>query len=582
EPGIGLAHRRLSIIDLAGGDQPLGNEDGSIQVVFNGEIYNYRELADLLKKLGHRFRSGTDTEVILHAYEEWGPECLSRFNGMWAFALWDSRKQELFCARDRFGIKPFYYTIAGGSFLFASEIKALREHPGVGTRPNERLLFAFLAWGLADHTDETMFAGIRQLLPGHSMTVTADAVGQPTAYWNISINPELESKPGSDEGVGREFLDLLTDAVRLHLRADVPVGTCLSGGLDSSALTVLINRVLKEENPDGGTELQNTFSACFPDKRFDESDFIEVIVQEAGVKSHPTYPDTRTIWDDLDHLLYSNDEPFASLTIYSQYCVMREASRFVKVVLDGQGADELLAGYIAYQVCHLRGLLEERRVDLALREIFGILRHHRSFIAYALSQLPVRRQRRGLIKAPADLPFPRYQGRLCEALKTDLTSANLPYMLHWEDRTSMAFSIEARVPYLDYRLVEFLASLPDDQRIRNGVTKFVLRKAIEGIVPEVIRCRMDKRGFSTPEDIWMQGPMREHILEILASESFRARPYWDAGKVLQSYRDFAEGKTSYSTELWRIICAELWLRRFIDRAERGQVGRNVGTSLRHL
>ncbi|MCQ1539373.1 asparagine synthase (glutamine-hydrolyzing) [Methanocalculus taiwanensis] len=562
---IGLAHRRLAIIDLSDtGRQPMSNPDETIWIIYNGEIYNYKELQEELRILGHKFRSESDTEVIIHAYEEWGSDCLSRFNGMWAFALWDSRREELFCARDRLGIKPFYYSIIKGSFLFASEIKALREHPGVGRCVNESRLSDFLTWALADHTDETLFDGIFQLLPGHTLTVTRNGVGEQNPYWEIFMNPALKTTEGSDEEHAEEFLALMTDAVMLHLRSDVPVGTCLSGGLDSSTLTALINRVLRSESPERGNELQNTFSACFSDRRFDESEYIDIIAEDTQVKSHPTYPGTETIWEDLYHLLSCNDEPFASLTIYSQYCVMREASKRVKVVLDGQGADELLGGYIAYHIPHLRGLIRAGHPATTLKELFGILRHHRIFFWYALHQVINRKRRRRLIRIARTDPLPRYQGTLGEALRIDLTRANLPYMLHWEDRTSMAFSIESRVPFLDYRVVEYLASLPEDQKIREGITKYILRKATKKLLPEAIRCRMDKRGFSTPEEVWMKEGMQPEILKIFASPSFRSRPYWNADEVHASYRDFIEGRSSYSGELWRIICTELWLRQCID------------------
>jgi len=562
---IGLAHRRLAIIDLSDtGRQPMSNPDETIWIVYNGEIYNYKELREELQDLGHTFCSESDTEVILHSYEEWGAACLPRFNGMWAFALWDSRKGELFCARDRLGIKPFYYSAIDGTFLFASEIKALREHPGVGRGINETRLSDFLAWALADHTDETFFEGIFQLLPGHTITVTGEGVGEQIPYWEIAMNPALRTTERSDEEHAEEFLALMTDAVRLHLRSDVPVGTCLSGGLDSSTLTALIHRVLRSDNPGKGNELQNTFSACFSDKRFDESEYIDIIAEDTQVRSHPTYPGTETIWEDLDHLLTCNDEPFASLTIYSQYCVMREASKRVKVVLDGQGADELLGGYIAYHIPHLRGLIRAGHPVTTLKELIGILRYHRSFFWYALHQVITRRKRRGLIRVAGTDPLPRYQGTLGETLTVDLTRANLPYMLHWEDRTSMAFSIESRVPFLDYRVVEYLASLPEDQKIRGGITKYILRKATKGLLPEAIRCRMDKRGFSTPEEVWMREAMQPEIQKILASPSFRSRPYWNADEVHASYRDFVDGRSDYSGELWRIICTELWLRQCID------------------
>jgi asparagine synthase (glutamine-hydrolysing) len=345
---IGLAHRRLAIIDLSeAAHQPMANEDGSLWLVFNGEIYNFVELrAELIQK-GHSFRSKTDSEVILHAYEEWGTECLARFNGMWAFALWDEKRQQLFCARDRFGIKPFYYTDAGGSFLFASEIKALLAHPAAGKKPDDATLLAFLAWGVLDHTGKTMFDGILQLSPAHAMVVRSGERPEPYRYWDVKINPSIRSDV-PDLDFEARFLSLLRDAIRVHLRSDVAVGTCLSGGIDSSTLAVLINERIRTESPQSAGARQKTFSAYFDDARFDESRYIGIMAAATGVDGYRVQPDAGKVWDNLNRLLYMQDEPFGSLSIYAQYCVMRLAAGHVKVVLDGQGADELLAGYLAY------------------------------------------------------------------------------------------------------------------------------------------------------------------------------------------------------------------------------------------
>ncbi|MCM2464708.1 asparagine synthase (glutamine-hydrolyzing) [Methanoculleus oceani] len=566
---VGLAHRRLAIIDLSDeGRQPMGNEDGSLQIVFNGEIYNYRELREELLAAGHRFASATDTEVILHAYEEWGRDCLTRFNGMWAFALWDERRRELFCARDRLGVKPFYYTVVGGSFLFASEIKALREHPEAGRRPNDRMLSTFLAWGVADHTAGTMYDGIFQLPPAHAVVVSEEGVGEQERYWDFAMNPA----PGGvdDEAAAGKVRDLLTDAVRLRLRSDVPVGTCLSGGIDSSTVTALINVLLRAESPESVGDRQKTFSVCFDDERFDESRHIDTVVAATGVASRRTIPGTDGLWEDIGRLLYMQDEPFASLSIYAQYCVMRLAQSEVKVVLDGQGADEQLAGYIAYQAPYIRGLLRSGNVAAALREGIGSARHHRSFFSWATRQFRVRSERRGLLRGSVPEVL-RYAGSLDEVLKREVTASNLPLLLHWEDRNSMAFSIEARVPFLDYRLVEYLAGLPLDQKVRRGVTKYVLRRAIRGLVPDAVRCRMDKMGFVTPEEVWMKDELASHILALFSSPEFSRRPYWDAEQVLRNYWEFLEGKSAYSTEFWRIACAELWLRQFEEETAGGVV-----------
>jgi asparagine synthase (glutamine-hydrolysing) len=563
----GLIHRRLAIIDLSDeGLQPMTSEDGTLWVVFNGEIYNYLELREELIAKGHHFHSHSDTEVILHSYEEWGEDCLTRFNGMWGFAILDEKKNELFCARDRFGIKPFYYTVVEGSFLFASEIKALLAHPMAGTRPDDETLGTYLAWGILDHSERTMFEGILQLKPAHSMRVTRDGVQDSFRYWDVQVNPKIRSKT-SDETVAKELLEKLTDATRIHLRSDVAVGTCLSGGIDSSTLTALINTLIRNEAPASIGARQKTFSIVFSDRRFDESRYIDEIVTATRVDAHRTEPSPDTLWDDIDRLVYMQDEPFGSLSIYAQYCVMRLAQENVKVVLDGQGADELLAGYLAYQGSYQSGLFRTLHWGTALREIAGSVKHHSGFFRSALRQLFVRRQRRGLLAVTCP-PLNRYGGSLSTILARELTSTNLPALLHYEDRNAMAFSIESRVPFLDYRFVEYVASLPMDQKIRNGVTKVALRNAIKEVVPEAIRCRMDKMGFVTPEEVWMREGLRPFILEVLSSPGFATRNYWNADAVIRDYLAFLDGKSSYSPEVWRIICAELWLQKFFDGRDR--------------
>jgi asparagine synthase (glutamine-hydrolysing) len=561
---VGLVYRRLAIIDLSeDGSQPMTSEDGTLWLVFNGEIYNYIELREELVLKGHRFHSKSDSEVILHAYEEWGDGCLERFNGMWAFAIWDEKRERLFCARDRLGIKPFYYTLAGGSFLFASEIKALLAHPAVGKRPDVGTLGTYLAWGVLDHSSRTMFGGVSQLEPAHAMVVTAAGPGQPFRYWDVKINPAIRSGMPDGETASR-LLAILRDATRIHLRSDVAVGTCLSGGIDSSTLTVLINNLIRDEGPASVGARQKTFSAVFSDKRFDESRYIDEIVTATGVDAHRVEPTPQQLWDDIDRLVYMQDEPFGSLSIYAQYCVMRLAKEHVKVVLDGQGADELLAGYLAYQGSYIPMLIRTFHWRTAFAEIIGSYRHHRGFFRSAVRQLLERKKRRHLLKGSAER-IPRYNGDPDTVLYRELTRTNLPALLHYEDRNSMAFSIESRVPFLDYRFVEYAASLPLSQKIRGGVTKTVLRNAIKGIVPESIRCRMDKMGFVTPEEVWMREELRPFVLSLLSSDTFRDRPYWNAEAVIQNYLAFLDGRSAYSPEIWRIICTELWLRKFFDR-----------------
>ncbi|GAB6284247.1 MAG: asparagine synthase (glutamine-hydrolyzing) [Methanoregula sp.] len=560
---IALAHRRLAIIDLSpDGSQPMTNEDGSLRLVFNGEIYNFVGLREELVKKGHRFHSKSDSEVILHAYEAWGTGCLTHLNGMWAFALWDETRQELFCARDRFGIKPFYYTEVGDTFLFASEIKALLAHPDAGKTPDDEILGAYLAWGVQDHTDRTMFTGIRQLKPAHALVVKSGGCEPPFRYWEVSVNNGIGADTGSDLAASH-LRTLLTDATRSHLQSDVPVGTCLSGGIDSSTLTVIINTLIRDEAVESVGARQKTFSAVFSDKRFDESRYIDEVVSVTGVDAARTEPTPDQLSRDIDRLVYMQDEPFGSLSIYAQYCVMQLAATKVKVVLDGQGADELLGGYIAYQGSYTRGLFRTFHWGTAFREVIGSTRHHRGFFKDAVRQLHARKKRRHLLRG-AHPVIDRYGGSLDEVLHDELTATNLPALLHYEDRNSMAFSLESRVPYLDLPVVEYIAALPLSQKIQNGVTKIVLRRATKGLIPESIRCRMDKMGFVTPEQVWMREALRPFMLEILSSARFKARPYWDADAAAQDYLAFLDGKSDYSPDLWRIACTELWLRKFFD------------------
>jgi len=414
-----------------------------------------------------------------------------------------------------------------------------------------------------DHTARTMFDGISQLKPAHALIVTKDGPHIPYQYWDVRINDALHSETRDQQDKDR-FLDLLRDATRIHLRSDVAVGTCLSGGIDSATLAVLINNLIRNEAPASVSDRQKTFSVVFTDKRFDESRYIDEIVAVTGVDSHRTEPTPKQLWDDIDRLVWVQDEPFGSLSIYAQYCVMRLARKNVKVVLDGQGADELLAGYLAYQASYIRGLLHSFHVGKALREIAGSLWIHRGFFSSALRQLLVRKTRRNLLTVPSP-PVDRYAGSLAEVLRRELCSTNLPALLHYEDRNSMAFSLESRVPYLDVRFVEYLTALPLDQKIRNGVTKIALRNAVKGIIPESIRCRMDKMGFVTPEEIWMKETLHPFVLDVLRTDSFRARPYWNAEAVVKNYLAFLDGKSVYSPEIWRIVCTELWLRKFFDR-----------------
>jgi asparagine synthase (glutamine-hydrolysing) len=535
-PGAPLAafgHRRLSVIDLSGAaSQPMGTPEGDLWITYNGEVYNYIELRNELAANGHRFRTASDTEVILHAYREWGEECLSRFNGMWAFGILDLGRKRLFCARDRMGVKPFYYHCGGGRFRFGSEIKQLLADPSVSREPHAGAAYDYLVHGILDHSDRTFFRSIRQLRGGSFLTV--DLTGQSAdpvirRYWGVDPGGRLDGLP--DARYAERLRELLEDSVRLRLRSDVPVGSCLSGGLDSSAIVCIANRLLRGEGKAGR---QNTFSSCFEDRRFDERPFIDAVAASTAVATHCVFPRGGEVFRELPRLSWHQDEPFGSTSIYAQWCVFRLArENGVKVMLDGQGADELLGGYHGYFDPHLAGLLADGRIAAAVREMAQLRRIHRYGAANLAKRIlatrlgpesPILRLGARLLGTSArevlDAGFlaeggkesllpgiPRVRGRsmLWGALHESFFHTSLPALLHYEDRNSMAHSVESRVPFLDYRLVEYVFSLPDDQKIRNAVTKFVLRNAMEGILPDTVRGRMDKMGFVTPEEEWLKG-----------------------------------------------------------------------------
>jgi asparagine synthase (glutamine-hydrolysing) len=329
------------------------------------------------------------------------------------------------------------------------------------------------------------------------------------------------------------------------------VGTCLSGGIDSSTIVKLID-----------TDKQKTFSAIFSDERFSENEYLKHIISHSNVSASFVTPTSYDLIKDIDKLIYIQDEPFGSLSIYAQYRVMELAKGKVKVLLDGQGADELFAGYLAYQQVYIKDLIGRNKFGKALMELVGSIYQHSDFYLYAIKQVIIRKKRKGLLLI--NYEDDRYTGGLNKVLYNELFHTNLPSLLRFEDRNSMAFSIESRVPYLDTDLSEYVMSLPYNQKIRNGISKFSLREAVYGIIPNKIRTRRDKMGFVTPEEVWMKGELKDYILNIMESESFKSRIFWYAHKTRLDYMDFLSGKTNYSPEIWRIICVELWMRKFFD------------------
>jgi asparagine synthase (glutamine-hydrolysing) len=577
--GCALGFRRLAILDLSdAGMQPFASPDGRYRLVHNGEIYNYRELRAELEGRGHRFRTGTDTEVLLAAYTEWGDACVERFNGMWAFAIWDTEAQRLFASRDRFGIKPFYYALAGGRLAFASEPKALV----VGLRPsaNLRVVHDYVAQGYLDHTEETFFEGMLRLPPAHSLVYDERGL-RLSRYW--ALEPR-DPPTGDPAEIVRE---LFLDSVRLRLRSDVPVGTCLSGGLDSSAIVCTVDHLLatEAENAAQVGEAQRTFTAFFEDPEADERNFARTVVEQTRVEPHWVTFDASELVDRIPEIVLSQDEPFGSTSPIAQWFVMRAAKEAgLTVMLDGQGGDEVFAGYHAYFAAYYADLLTAGRVALLRDELKAYARLYgatRAQLAEMVTRrfLPDRARwaARGRTRGGTELVHPSLRGgftpegdgsafpdRLHRLLALLLTRRSIPELLRYEDRNSMAHSLEARVPFLDYRLVEFAFTLPGRMLLEDGRTKAILRRALGDLLPPQIANRTDKLGFATPERRFLRGALGDLAGDVFASQSFRERGWTDAAAARRRLELHRRGELNAGFELWRTLNLELWARAYLD------------------
>lgn len=589
-----LGHRRLSILDIsASGHQPMSSANGRYWVVYNGEIYNFLELREDLRQLGHNFRTQTDTEVLLAAYSEWGGNCLHRFNGMFSLLLIDTQNQMLFAARDRFGVKPLYYWISPEGYLaFASEIKQFAVLPGWSAQLDSQRAYDFLNWSLMDHTRETLFRGVFQLRNGEALELNYSDLhpGKPEAVRSaLRIRSWYHLKPGPFSGslsdAAHEFHELLADSVRLRLRADVPVGSCLSGGLDSSSIVCIMNELLRAQ---GTSSLQKTFSACADVPRFDERAFIDEVTRHTRTDAHHVYPPLDELFSTLDEITWHQDEPFGSTSIYAQWHVFALAHRnSAKVMLDGQGADELLGGYHSYFSPYLGQLARQGRFLRIGSEMAAISRVHGYSIIWSVQQLMnnllpecVRQPLRSLAgkssASPSWINLSRLGAQLADPFvaaggakspsiqalsHAQLTRTNVQMLLHWEDRNSMAHAVEARVPFLDYRLVEFALGLPEDFKIGLGITKRVLREGMRGTLPERIRNRMDKLGFVTPEEDWVRHRNPEEFRRALR-DAVEASEGILNEKTLKFLDDVISGRRPFNFSIWRWICFGNWMKIF--------------------
>ena len=577
-----LVHRRLSILDLSdAGRQPMMTADGRHAIVFNGEIYNYLELRAELEKLGHVFQTHTDTEVLLHAYGAWGRAALKRLIGMFAFALLDLNARRLFLARDCFGIKPLYYCDVANGVAFASEIKPLLELPGVKRDVQPQRLFEYLRFGQTDHGGDTLFAHIKQLPSAHCLDIPLDrpAPLEPVAYWHLDLGTPLEL---SLEEAAAHLRGLFLESVRLHLRSDVPVGAALSGGIDSSAIVAAMRHLEPK------LEL-HTFSYVAEDPALCEEQFVDIAARSVGAIQHKVQPTPAEMVADLERLIECQEEPFASTSIYAQHRVFALARQAgVTVMLDGQGADELLAGYRWYLSARLASLLRQGQLGQAWRFLQNT-RHlpgsggmTRLFLRAGGFLVPGRfqswgRSLLGKDLMPAWLNERWFAGHGAPALSAGtstgrdvlrrqlhetLVATNLPMLLRYEDRNSMAYSLESRVPFLTAPLAEFILRLPEEYLISpQGTTKNVFRLAMRGLVPDVILDRKDKIGFATPEQKWL-AQLRPWVDATLQSDTARSVPALRLAEVRRAWQAIASGRQPFDFRVWRWVNLIRWAERF--------------------
>jgi len=583
---LGFAHRRLSIIDLNTGDQPIGDGAGS-WISYNGEIYNYIELrAELGSKM---FRTTSDTEVALRAYQQWGTDCVKHFRGMFAFSLWDEQTQTLFCARDRFGVKPFYYTEVDGVFYFSSEIKALIPFlPSVETDLEglkDYLCFQFCLGG------KTLFKGVKELLPGHTLTVRAGRVVV-SRYWEVYYRPDFQHTAPYFESAVRE---LMAESVALHLRSDVPVGAYLSGGLDSSIVASL---AVETEGPEF-----LAFTGRFgDDPAFDESMYAREIAEWKGFQLMDIDIGAQDFVNTIEKVIYHLDSPVAGPGSFPQYLVSALAAKHRKVVLGGQGGDEIFGGYTRYLVAYFEqcikgaidGTMNTGKFVVTYESIIPnlvALRNYKpllkEFWREGLFDDLDRRYFRLINRAPSlgdEINWAALgQYDPWETFRTIFHGANvghesyfdsmthfdfktlLPALLQVEDRVSMAHGLESRVPFLDHRIVELAATIPADIKFENGNMKHVLRTAMRSKLPDRIFNRQDKMGFPVPLHEWLtsKGPVREYVRDIFSTDKARSRELIDNTRVLKQL----DGESQFGRQAWGLLSLELWQRSFHDRAD---------------
>ncbi len=591
-PGIGLGHRRLSIIDLSSGQQPLFNEDRSVVVVYNGEIYNFQELAQELEALGHQFRTRCDTEVVVHAWEEWGVDCLSRFRGMFAFALWDSNQETLFLARDRLGIKPLHYAfLSDRTLLFGSELKSLLAHPGLSREIDPQAVEDFFAFGYIPDP-RCIFSQVRKLEPGHFLKVRrGEAIPQPKCYWEPSFALQT---PGNESDVCEELRTRMEEAVSIRLIADVPLGAFLSGGVDSSGVVAAMAGCVKDP--------VDTCSISFGHSEFDESRYADQVSQRYGTRHHTRQvePDD---FDLMERLIDVYDEPYADSSAMPTYRVCQIARENVTVALSGDGGDEVFAGYRRYRWYHYEELVRQRLSQSIRGPLFNTLGSIYPKLDWAPKPLRAKATLQALGRSSAEGYF-HSLSILTSALRTRLYSPsqrralqgyraedciqelmdNAPTDHHLSkaqyvdmktylpgdiltkvDRASMAHSLEVRVPLLDHKFVEWANTLPPDWKLRGREGKYIFKKALEPMVSDSILYR-PKQGFAVPLSHWFRNELRGRVKSIINDGALAQTGYFDMSEVSRLVEQHQSGLREHGPTIWALLMFDGFLRRHQDLA----------------
>ncbi len=582
---VQLGHRRLSVIDLSpAGHQPMSDRTRRFHITYNGELYNYRELRESLQLQGIPFFTETDTEVVLQSYAAWGPQCVQRFDGMWSFLIYDSEKKILFASRDRFGVKPFYYRLSAEQFCFASEQKALLSISGQAPEINPQAVFDFLVLGKLELETEGLFKGIFELLPGHLLTLSPETwQADIRSYYPHSYNPQYI--PATSELLRQSVLDtrrLVEDSITRRLRSDVPVGTCLSGGIDSSVIACTINSLLQKQLAGSVGPKQKLFTAVFPGTAADESDFAAAVAHHTLSEWHCVEPAAAGLLTDFERLQQAHDLPVFSSSSYAQFKVMElAASQGIKVLLDGQGADELFAGYKQYFFTYIHELKKKADHSIYKKELDAFIADPAD--ARLLRRLSARLHLRKYLKTLGlhelkyvqpdlvrtykdrmELLRSRFYSGLNAQLHADYTGNTLKELLRREDRNGMHFSLEARTPFADDpKLAEHIFALPGSVKIQAGSMKYLLREAFRDLLPQKIYARRDKKGFASPNNIWLesqQESFRQYLLPALS-------PYIKVEKLQHDFPRFmAVGGKPESFREMKFLSLGAWHKTFFPDA----------------